>query len=446
MSLLQTVLAFLLALGPLIVFHELGHYFVARLCGVKVLRFSVGMGKVVWSRKFGPDQTEWAISALPLGGYVKMLDDRDPATAAKTASDAAREFTRQSVWRRIAIVAAGPIANFLLAIVVLTGLYMYGMQDATTRLRAMPETAIAHQAGLREGDRIIAVNGREIAGWSELRLEIMSAAIDKTSARLEVVQADGGRSSAEIAATAFEKVDLEKDVLAPLGLQPRLSPAQLRTPLPGSAAEQAGLREGDVVQAIDGQPVVDGLDLIQQVRASKGRTVTLAILRDGAPLKVSATPRMDARSGYAMLGVQTSSRPEMVRLPAGPVEALAKGTAATWASAVMQVKLIGKIIMGELSWKNITGPVTIAEYAGESARQGPETFLRFLAAVSISLGVMNLLPIPVLDGGLLLYYSLEVLARRPLPERVIELAQRAGVVMLVMLMSLAFFNDAMRHI
>lgn len=446
MTLIQTILAFLLALGPLIIFHELGHYLVARACGVKVLRFSVGMGKIVWSRRFGRDQTEWAISALPLGGYVKMLDDRDPATAAKTEEEARREFTRQSVWRRIAIVAAGPIANFLLAMVLLTGLYMYGMEDASTAVRFMPDTAVAHQLGLREGDRISAVDGREIHGWNELRLYVMEAAIDKKPARIDVEQAGGGHFSAEIPASAFAGLDLDKDVLAALGLMPRLSRALLGKPVAGSAGEAAGLREGDTVLAFDGQPVRDGVELAQKVRASKGKPVVLGVERNGATINISATPRIDPASGNAVLGVPLRSRPELVRVPAGPVDALVKGTRSTWDSAVMQVKLIGKIIVGELSLKNVTGPVTIAEYAGETARQGPEQFLRFIAAISISLGVMNLLPIPVLDGGLLLYYSLEVLARRPLPPRVIDMAQRAGVVMLVMLMSLAFFNDAMRHL
>ena len=444
MNLIQTILAFLLALGPLIIFHELGHYTVARLCGVKVLRFSVGMGKVVWSRKFGPDQTEWAVSALPLGGYVKMLDNRDPATAAKTEEEAKREFTRQSVWKRIAIVAAGPVANFILAIAVFAGLYMHGIADASTRVRFMPETAAVYQAGLRAGDRIVAVNGNPVATWSDLRFEVLQAAIDKSELRFDVVQPGGARFEAVVPAAALNVNDIDKDVLAVLGLAAERAPAQIGEVFADGAAARAGMKAGDIITCVDGKPVRDGIEFTQMIRASGGRTLALGGTRSGAPLSLTVTPLVDAASKAAIIKAQVLSLAEMVTVPAGPASAVAKAARTTWESSIMQVKLIGKMIMGEVSLKNVTGPITIADYAGQTARTGPIEFLRFIALISISLGVMNLLPIPVLDGGLLLYYSLEVLTGRPLPERVNEIAQRAGVGLLFMLMALAVFNDVAR--
>ena len=445
MTYFQQALAFLLAIGPLIIFHELGHYTVARLCGVKVLRFSLGMGKVVWSRRFGPDQTEWAISALPLGGYVKMLDNRDPATAAKTEEEAKREFTRQSVWKRIAIVAAGPLANFILAIAVFSGLYMHGIEDASTRIRSMPETAAAYQAGLRAGDCITAVNGKPVAAWSDLRLEVLQAAVEKTALRFDVTQPGGARFEAVVPASALSVKDLDKDVLGLLGLGVELAAATIEAVTPGGPAAAAGVRAGDIITAVDAKPVRDLIEMTKAIRASGGRTITLDGTRAGQAFSLTVTPQIDPASKAALIKVTPAWNPELVTVPAAPVEAVAKAVRTTWDNSVMQVKIIGKIVTGQISLKNVTGPITIADFAEKTARQGPMVFLAFIAAVSISLGVMNLLPIPVLDGGLLLYYSLEVLTGRPLPERVNDIAQRAGVGLLLMLMALAIFNDVARR-
>src|SRR5437764_571491 len=214
MNVIQTILAFLLALGPLIIFHELGHYWVARLCGVKVLRFSVGMGRIVWSRRFGPDQTEWAISALPIGGYVKMLDARDPTAGPIDERDLAREFTRQNVWKRIAIIAAGPLANFLMAIILMAALFMHGKEEPGTRLRAMPPASSVFQAGVRGGDAVTAVNGRKVASWTELRWETVRAAIDKRPLELDLRGANGGTYRAEIPAQKMAHLDVDADELA----------------------------------------------------------------------------------------------------------------------------------------------------------------------------------------------------------------------------------------
>ncbi|MDL2355812.1 MAG: RIP metalloprotease RseP [Pseudomonadota bacterium] len=444
MNFITTTLAFLLALGPLIIFHELGHYTVARLCGVKVLRFSLGMGKVVWSRRFGRDQTEWVISALPLGGYVKMLDARDADAGPIAAAELAREFTRQSVWRRIAIVAAGPLANFLLAILVFAGLSMAGTVEPSTRLRATADNSAAWQAGLRGGEKVAAVNGKPVASWPELRWEIMQAIVDKRAARLDVTQPRGGQFGAILPASALAGLNIESDVLATLGLDMARPPAVVEKVIAGGPGERAGLKAGDQIASIDGKAVIDGIALIERVRSSGGHALAVAVVRAGAPFELAVTPEFDAARKSWVIKVATDSAPELVTVVSGPFEALAKGVAKTWDTSVLSVKMIGKMITGEVSLKNVTGPITIADYAGQTARAGPTVFLGFIAFISISLGVMNLLPIPVLDGGLLLYYSLEVLTGRPLPERIGAYAQRAGVGLLVMLMALAVFNDVAR--
>ncbi|QOY92840.1 RIP metalloprotease RseP [Massilia sp. UMI-21] len=444
MSLIYTVLAFALALGPLIVLHELGHYLVARLCGVKVLRFSVGMGRVVWSRRFGPDQTEWAVSALPLGGYVKMLDSRDPETAPKDESEFHREFTRQNVWRRIAIVAAGPIANFLVAIGLMAALFMHGVEEPSARLRAVPQGSAAQLAGVRGGDTVVAVNGNPVQSWSELRWQIVHATVDKSEARLRLRAQGGGSYEASIPAQAIAQLDVEGDVTGGLGLDLWRARARIEKVLPGGAGERGGLRPGDLILRADGNPVEDGMAFTEIMRAASGRTVRLEVERAGRVLPLAVTPDQDPASGRGVARVLLSQPVEMITVRSGPIDALARGAERTWETSTMTLKMIGKMFTGEASWKNVTGPITIADYAGQTARIGLATYLQFIAFISISLGVMNLLPIPVLDGGHLLYYSLEVLTGRPLPARVGELAQRFGVGLLFMLMALAVFNDLVR--
>ncbi|MFL6673212.1 MAG: RIP metalloprotease RseP [Massilia sp.] len=443
MNLIHTILAFLLALGPLIIFHELGHYCVARLCGVKVLRFSIGMGKVVWSRRVGPDQTEWAVSMLPIGGYVKMLDARDPSTAPRNDEERAREFTGQKAWKRIAIVAAGPIANFVLAIALLAGLFMHGVDEPAARLRALPEASAAYKAGLRGGDTIAAVNGASVASWPALRWEIVRAAIDKNDAQLEVRAANGGTYRATIPAAVVGKLDVDSDVLAELGMALWRPKPVVEEVLPGGAGALAGLRKGDLVTAVNGKPVADAIDLIETISRSAGRTLEFEVQRGARSFPLAVTPARDP-SGRGVIKVVPARDPVMVTVSAGPLDALAQGARKTWETSALTVKMIGKMIVGEVSWKNVTGPITIADVAGQTARVGAVSYLQFIAFISISLGVMNLLPIPVLDGWLLLYYSLEVLTGRPLPERVGEIAQRAGVGLLFMLMALAVFNDLAR--
>ena len=440
MSFLYTAAAFLLALGPLIIFHELGHYWVARACGVKVLRFSFGMGKVVWSRRFGADQTEWAVSALPLGGYVQFLDSRDPETAPKDAADAARDFTRQNVWKRIAIVAAGPTANFLLAIALFAALFVHGTEEPSTKLRPMLQNTPAYAAGLRGGDSIVAVNGEPVASWGDLRWQVLGLAIDKDAARFEARATDGSSYTATIPQAEIAKTDPDGDVMAALGLDVWIGMPVVGKAVEGGAGARAGLRPGDVVLGADGKPFAHAADFVQAVRAAPGRAMALQVRRGAETIALSLTPAPDAK-GQGIAAVQLAPAIERVTVQSGPLEALQKGVRRTWEMTALTFKMIGKIVTGQASLKNITGPIAIADYAGQTARLGLATFLSFIAVVSVSLGVMNLLPIPVLDGGHLLYYSLEVLTGRPLPERITAFAQRAGVALLFMLMALAIFND-----
>lgn len=450
MTLITTLLAFIVALGSLVTLHELGHYMVARLCGVKVLRFSVGMGKVVYSRKFGKDQTEWAISALPLGGYVKMLDSRDPDTGVLTQDDMAREFTRQSVWRRMAIIAAGPLANFLVAIVLYAGLFMHGIEEPSSKIGVVAEQSTAYLAGLRTGDTVHSVNGSDVASWSELRWELMQAALDKQAARIEVRRPDRGVQEATIAAASLAELDLEGDVLGKLGLVLARPAPVLGKIMPGGAAERAGLQPGDLILAIDDKPMTDGIAVIETLMASPGKTLQVLLRRHGQDLSVPVTPEGEAGKGsqaavtVGKIKAEIALTPDMIVVASGPFQAVGKGAVKVWDTSIMSLKMLGKMLTGEVSLKNVTGPITIADYAGQTARIGLVSYLSFIAFISISLGVMNLLPIPVLDGGHLLYYSLEVLTGRPLPERVGEIAQRLGLGLLLTLMVLAVFNDVLR--
>lgn len=454
MMLLQTILAFAVVLGVLVIVHELGHYLVARWCGVKVLRFSVGMGKVVYSRRFGADQTEWAVSILPLGGYVKMLDARDDDLGDISPADMKREFTRQSVWRRIAIVAAGPLANFLLAILVFAGLYSYGIPEPAPKLRAPAEKSVAYEAGLRGNELVTSVNGEPVQIWNDLRWQMVQSVINKQPVRLEVERPVAGSPDAKNIQTVTLPVDsisaneLEGDFLGKLGIDLARPPAVLGQVVADGPAMKAGLQQGDRVVSVNGASIADGLSLVELVRASPGKTLDIDVLRNGQALSLRVVPEEVNADGqvFGRIKVEVPMAPDMVVAHHSIFAALQKGVQKTWDTSVLTIKMVGKMIIGEVSWKNVTGPITIADYAGQTARIGLISYLSFIAFVSISLGVMNLLPIPVLDGGLLLYYAVEVLTGRPVSERFGAIAQRAGIGILMTLMLVAVFNDINRLI
>ncbi len=449
MNFIQTLLAFAVVLGVLVIVHELGHYLVARWCGVKVLRFSVGMGPVIWSRRFGQDQTEWAVSALPLGGYVKMLDAREDDVGELTAQDLQREFTNQTVMKRIAIVLAGPVANFLLAILIFAGLYLHGVPEIVARVTVKPNSWAA-TAGLKSGDLITAVNTTELKTWSDLRWELMQAVMDKRPAQLAILRptAAGNQEILQLTlpTTEMATADLDEHLMDKLGLDTAKPKAKFSQIMPDGPAAKAGLQAGDEIVNINGVAVENGIEMVTRLQNSAGQTLTMDGIRAGQAFSVQIKPEAE-RVGERTVGrirAQIDTSSELITVSENLPVAIAKGLGKTWDTSAMTLSMLGKMIMGEASLKNITGPITIADYAGQTARTGAISFLSFMAFISISLGVMNLLPIPVLDGGHLLYYSLELLTGRPVSQRVSDIAQRAGVGILMVLMAVAIFNDIAR--
>ena len=453
MIFIQTLLAFVLALSVLIVIHELGHYWMARLCNVKVLRFSLGMGKILYSRRFGPDQTEWAISLLPLGGYVKLLDARADDLDAVAPEDRKREFTSQSVWRRMAIIAAGPLANFVLAVFVLTGLYIYGMPEPVAKLREVPENTAAYQAGLRGGETIVAIDGVPIHNWQEVRWKLTEVVMEGRPAvslnyrRPSGTGDDVAASSTAIIPTHHVSIDdVDKDFIGKLGLSVERPPAVIGTVGERGVAEKAGLKTGDRVVAVNGKPILDSLALVNCIRSSPGQTLVLQVLRDGKSLDITLVPQAQPEKGNLVgkINAGVSIMPEMTVLRYSIPVAFVEGVYKTWETSIITVKMIGKMITGDVSLKNITGPIAIADYAGQTARAGLIRYLHFIVFISISIGVMNLLPIPVLDGGLLLYYAVEIVSGGSIPEKVADIGYKIGIGILGILLLVAVFNDVVR--
>ena len=432
MGTITTLAAFLVTLGVLIVIHEYGHYAVARLCGVRVLRFSVGFGRPIFKRVYGADRTEWVIGAIPLGGYVRMLDERDPDATPAMLADLSRAFNRQPVARRIAIVLAGPLANLLLAVGVYWLLNVSGTLEPRAVLGAPPAETIAARAGLREGDQVTAVDGRAVRSFGEVRWTLLERAVDRAPVELTVSDAGGAQRTLLLDLAQLGPGEIDPTVFGRIGVALAEPAAIARQLSPGGAAERAGLRPGDRFVSIDGQPVSRSREVSEIVRAAPGRSLVVLIERGGERVALRVTPAE----------VQVDGRAIEVRY--GPVESVGLAVQRTGDTAVFSLRMLGRMITGEASWKNLSGPVTIADYAGQTARIGAVAYLSFLALVSISLGVLNLLPIPMLDGGHLLYYFVEILKGSPPAEWVVEWGQRAGIGVLVMLTALALYNDLTR--
>jgi regulator of sigma E protease len=442
--------AFALVLGILVVVHEFGHYLAARWAGVKVLRFSVGFGRPLWARRFGQDGTEWAIAAFPLGGYVKMLDEREGEVPAEELH---RSFNRQSVLRRMVIVVAGPAANFLLAIVLYWGLFWNGTEEFKPLLGAPAVESAAASAGLEDGELVLKVAGESVQTWQEMRWLLLQRAVEQDQIELEVINPQHEIAVRRLDVLAVRQSGWEGEALDRLGLtlyRPRLPPV-LGQVNANSAAADAGLRPGDEVLSIDATPIGSWADVVQHVRKSPGKAIHLEVLRDGVRVESTVTPaaveergRQIGRIGAAVAADGRLPAELMVTVSYGPLSALNKAVIETWDKSAFTLLMIGKMITGEVSWRNISGPVTIADYAGRSARLGVDYYLKFLALVSISLGVLNLLPIPILDGGHLLYYLVEIIKRGPVSERTMEIGQQIGLALLLMLMAFAFYNDINR--
>ncbi|MCQ2999408.1 sigma E protease regulator RseP [Pseudomonas syringae] len=446
MSALYMIVGTLVALGVLVTFHEYGHFWVARRCGVKVLRFSVGFGTplVRWHDRQG---TEFVIAAIPLGGYVKMLDEREGDVPPELAD---QSFNRKSVYQRIAIVSAGPIANFLLAIVFFWILAMLGTQQVRPVIGAIEAGSIAQQAGLSAGQEIVSVDGEATAGWSAVNLQLVRRLGESGTVALKVREPGATVDTAHsLALDNWLKGAEEPDPIKSLGIRPwrPALPPVLAELDPKGPAQAAGLKTGDRLVALDGRPVEEWQQVVDWVRERPDAKISLRVEREGAqldvPLTLAARGEGEASSGYLGAGVKGIDwPPEMLReVSYGPLAAVAVGASRTWTMSVLTLDSLRKMLFGELSVKNLSGPITIAKVAGASAQSGIGDFLNFLAYLSISLGVLNLLPIPVLDGGHLLFYLIEWARGRPLSERVQGWGIQIGISLVVGVMLLALVND-----
>lgn len=453
MSLLITLLAFVVALGLLIVVHELGHYFVARLCNVKVLRFSVGFGTPLWRKALGRDQTEWAISAFPLGGYVKMCDEREGHVAPQ---DLPRAFNRQSVYRRFAIVVAGPAANFLLAIFFYWVLFLHGVPGLKPVVGPVAPNTPAASAGFVSGETIVKIGDDPVATWQDARWVLLQHAVQRGRVSIEVHNEKREISWRELDFSGLSPDQLDSDFIKALGLtyfRPTLRPL-IGDVVNEGAAERAGLRRGDEIIAIDKQSITRWDQVVELVRAHPEKTLTFEVKRGNAVLPaIAVTPGAVVENGQPVGKIGAApliDRGLMAGLTTevryGPVESLSKALRKTWDTSAFTLKMLGKMIIGEVSLKNLSGPITIADYAGQTAQSGWIAYLLFLALISISLGVLNLLPIPLLDGGHLMYYMAEILKGSPVSERAIEIGQHVGVALLFTLMAFALYNDINRLI
>lgn len=443
-----TIIAFLLALTILIFVHELGHYAAARWFDVKVLRFSIGFGKPLVTWHLGPDRTAWTLSALPLGGYVRMVDERDDSQGAIAPADLPRAFTRQSLAARSVIVAAGPVANFILAALLYAVLGWVGVEEPAALVAEPPEGSPAAVAGFRPGDRIERIDGDEIRSWHDVRLKLLEPVIERRAVEMDIARGESGRVLSLDTSTLPEG-EAERNFMQSLGLDVAPGTVRIGELMAEGPAIAAGLLTGDQVVAVDGRPILRTRDLIGIVRSNPQRPLDFEVVRDGASLTVPVTPeRVEDESApggaFGRIGASLRDELKMELVRHGPIESLVLGARQTWDMSVFSLKMFGKMLTGELSLRNLSGPVTIADLAGQTAQVGWFAYVSFLALISISLGVLNLLPIPVLDGGHLVYYALEAIRGRPLSERMMDLTQRAGVGIILVMMVVALFNDIAR--
>lgn len=453
MTLITTILSFVFALGCLIVIHEFGHYLVARWCNVKVLRFSVGFGKPLWRKSLGRDGTEWVLAAFPLGGYVKMLDEREGEVK---QSELPRSFNRQPVSKRLAIVAAGPVANFLLAIVLYWILFMHGIPGIKPVIGPVAPNSPAASAGFVAGESMTRIGAESVKTWQDARWMLLQHAVNKTTVTIEVRSSKGDIAWHKLDLSGLTAADLDGDFLAAVGLvryQLQFKPV-IGNLVDGSPAQRAGLRDGDEIVAIDNEPIKHWGQLVAKVRDNPGTALSLEVRRNGARLPlISITPGAIAEKGQSIGKIGAAPRVDpsltsalITEVRYGPLESMLKALHKTWDTSVFSLRMLGKMIIGEVSLKNLSGPITIADYAGQSAQNGWISYVFFLALISISLGVLNLLPIPLLDGGHLMYYMLEIFKGSPVSDKAMEIGQHIGMMLLFTLMVFALYNDINRLI
>ncbi len=452
MKLLFTLAAFALALGLLIVFHELGHYWLARLCGVKVLRFSIGFGKPLWKRRFSKDGTEWVLAAFPLGGYVKMVDEHEGEVAPQ---DIPRAFNRQSVYRRFAIVLAGPLANFLLAILLYWALFVHGVPGVKPVIGPVPAATPAASAGFKAEETIVKINGEAMATWQDVRWILLQQAVQKSVVNIEVSNPRGEIAWHKLDLSGLTVSDLDGDFMNVVGLsryQPQVEPV-IGQLVAGGPGERGGLEPDDEIVAVNSERVTHWNDVVQKVRSHPSQILEFEIRRGKQRLNFTLTPDTVQDNGEKIGRIGAAPKIDRaalqrllteVRYPLGL--ALSKALEKTWETSVFSLKMLGKMLVGEISWKNVSGPITIADYAGQSAQIGWVAYLSFLALISISLGVLNLLPVPLLDGGHLMYYLVEIIKGKPVSDKALQIGQHVGIALLCILMAFAIYNDINRLI
>jgi len=443
---IYSIAGFILALGILVAVHEFGHFWVARKLGVKVLKFSVGFGRAIWSRT-AKDGTVYALGVIPLGGYVKMLDESEGEVAEE---DEPRAFNRQPIWKRMLIVLAGPMFNFIFAIAAYSVVFAGGIEGLSPVVDKVIEGSVAETDGFRSGDVLLSVDGRKLNTWEEQRLYLFSKALARKTVQYEVLTGDGREitRALNLANVPMSKIDarLVAGGIGLIGWYPTV-PAVIDMVVNGKPAFMAGLMQGDLITAIDGEKIASWDDVVRLISVSPGRPLKLDVSRNGSPESFIVTPEAvmdgDREVGRIGISVQPVDIPEdrIVTVNYGLMESIYRGTETTWMMSVLTLRMLGKMLTLEISSKNISGPITIAQYAGKSAQVGFSSFILFLAIVSVSLGVLNLLPIPLLDGGHLLYYSIEAVTRKPVPEKVMIWGQQVGILLLFLLMSLAVYND-----
>jgi regulator of sigma E protease len=449
MNFFVAILAFAVTLGILVTFHELGHYWAARLCNVRVLRFSVGFGKPLLMKKRGPDQTEWVLAALPLGGYVRMADERDGSA---TVNDGARAFNKKPVWQRMFITVAGPVANLALAALFYWLLFVSGSPGIKAYVSEPVAETAAARAGLVELDLIKRIGGAEVVTWGDARMALLDAAVKRGVVEVDV-ERGGTNRVLTLDASGIDTKELDKDFAKQLGVvmyRPK-GITEVNSVQPNSVAARAGIVVGDIVASVDGLKLDRPGDFVERAYLSAGKPLALEILRGAEKLRMTVTPELTKEQGqsFGRIGVELKPVPganEKIRFLVryGPLESVGRAFERVWEMSIFSIKMMGRMLTGDISLKNLSGPVTIADYAGQSAQLGLIAYINFLALISISLGVLNLLPIPVLDGGQLMYYTVEVLKGSPVSERVMEIGQQVGLTLLLGMTAFAFYNDIHR--
>jgi regulator of sigma E protease len=418
---------------------------------VKVLRFSVGFGRPIVSRRHGPDQTEWALGGFPFGGYVKMLDEREGPVA---PAEAHRAFNRQPVLRRFVIVAAGPVANFLLAVLLYWVLFVSGMPGVKPIIGTPVPNTPAAAAGFEKGETLARIDGMPMRTWQDARWALLKAGVARSTVKIEAVGASGSVAVRTLDLSGLGPEDLDGEFIDTVGLtrfQPQLAP-KVGQVLSGRPAEQAGIRPGDEIVAIDGVEIRHWEDVVRAISNAPDQKLEIEVRRaTGAediltvvPDAVTENGRRVGRIGFAPFVDPGAMEDLRTEVRYGPFEGFTRAVARTWEMSVFSLQMMGKMILGDVSLRNLSGPLTIADYAGQSAQMGWVPYLSFLALVSVSLGVLNLLPIPLLDGGHLMYYIAEIIKGRPVSERALEMGQHVGIALLFTLMAFAIYNDITR--